>query len=801
MQLSISQLVLEGVTQIHTDLSAEVLDCMIIDHIMYDSRMHNVGKESLFIGLGGDEKHVEQARQKGVRVFLVHQLPEDIDGNEVFIHCDNVLDAFQSIASSYRKNHQGQYIGITGSNGKTITKEWIYTILDSVYESAKSPASYNSQLGVPLSLLGIEKGKEVAIIEAGISRHGEMNKLEQMIQPEIGILTTMGDAHSEGFASFEEKLKEKIKLFKSSKKVIFETTESVNEDCFSELSGVELISWSKENKSAKYKVEILQEQETVLSIIGKYVARFTFSMKDQASISNILNAIILALELSIPEVKIQEQLQYIRPISMRLELMKAPQNCLLINDSYNADLTSLQSALEFALMQKNKRGLTLIMSEFDGQINNQGFYDRLHKLIQSYAIDTFYYVGESHASLSYDMLFDNTSDLLKYLIKNKPQSELILIKGARRFKFETIASYLQENPHRTILQTKLSSVSKNIKYFRSLGAGEHKIMAVVKAGAYGSDSVRIGKHLENFGVDYLAVAYIEEGIELRNEGIKKPIMVMNPDPSLFSLAAEYDLELEIFSIEQLKEIDFLKTINIHINIDSGMNRLGFKKEQLSELIEYLLNNSFIKVQSIFSHLSSSDDGSKKAVSYEQDVYFNSCYDQLKQALDYSPIKHLCNSYGAIHFQEMHYDMIRVGIGMHGLIENDYLECSHRLISFVAQVKDVKKGESVGYNQGFIAERDMKTATISIGYADGINRRHGNGKSSYYINGVAYKTVGKIAMDTSIIDITGSNIQEGDEVVIFENKDQLFDLCKTGELIPYEMICGIGKRVARNSNIE
>ena len=778
MQLRLTDMIIEGITQIHSEISKEEIDSKVIDHVMYDSRMHNVGKEALFLGLASNKKHMEQARDKGVRIFMLNFLPEQRLENEIYIECQDVLKSFQDIAQQYRKNHKATYIGITGSNGKTITKEWIYTLVKQSFLSSKSPASYNSQLGVPLSLLGIEKGVELAIIEAGISKKNEMSKLEQMIHPDIGVLTTMGDAHAEGFNSFEEKLSEKLKLFRSCKKIIFERTKEIDEAVFSELESAELISWSKDKNSGTYHVGIKIKDETTLTISGKHSAEFKFPLRDNASISNILHVIILSLELSIPIDKIQEQLYHIRPISMRLELMKAPQNCLLINDSYNADLTSLQSALEFAMTQKNKRGLTLILSEFDDQVSNLQFYTRLNNLLKSYSIDNFYYVGKNHSSLDYDMLFEKTSDLLNFLIKNKPQSELILIKGARRFKFETIASYLQENPHRTILQTKLSSVSKNIKYFKSLGEGKHKIMAVVKAGAYGSDSVRIGKHLENFGVDYLAVAYIEEGIELRNEGIKKAIMVMNPDPSLFSLAAEYDLEPEIFSIEQLKEIDFFKEFRIHVNIDSGMNRLGFKQEQLDELIEFISMNKSIKVSSIFSHLSSSDEESKSDVSRSQARYFTECYDKLEEALGYSPIKHLCNSYGALHFPEMHFDMIRVGIGMHGLIKNEMLECSHRLISFVAQVKEVKKGESVGYNQGFTAVRDMKTATVSIGYADGISRKHGNGNSSYYIDGVAYKTVGKIAMDTSIIDVTGSEVKEGDEVVIFENREQLFELCKT-----------------------
>ncbi len=772
-----------------------------IDHIMFDSRKQNLGTCTLFLALGGDDKHISEARAKGVRIFMLNSEPEIIGKDEIYLITDNVLLSFQKIAKAYRVKQNGLFIGITGTNGKTITKEWTHSILNKYSSTYKSPGSYNSQLGVPLSILGIEEEVNYAIIEAGISRPGEMKLLESIIQPNIGILTTMGDAHSEGFDSFNQKLKEKIILFRDCEKLIYESNEKVGELNYNALLDVEKISWSKTKNSTLYKVSVEKENNAKIIISGKKRASFIFPFKDEASISNIIHVIILCLELGLTEEEIQAHLMDIRPVSMRLELMKAPRNCLLINDSYNSDIISLHSALEFAMMQKNDRGLTLILSEFDDQKDNKQFYDRLLQLIQSYPVDQFFYVGKPSNSLDYDLLFEDTSSLLNYLIKNKLESQLILIKGARRYRLEHIAIFLQENPHRTILETKLESISDNMKYFKSLGEAKHKIMAVVKAGAYGSDSIRIGKYLDNFGIDYLAVAFIEEGIELRKEGIKKPIMVMNPDPSLFFLAAEYDLEPEIFSISQLEKVDFSKKINIHINIDSGMNRLGFKEGELDELVSFLKDKKSVRVASIFSHLSSSDEYKKETLNRGQAYYFDRCFEKLEDKLGYRPLKHICNSHGAIYFPEMHYDMIRVGIGMHGLIAEEGLTCSHRLVTFIAQIKQVKKGESVGYNQGFIADKDMKTATISIGYADGISRKHGKGNSSFYINGMAHKTVGNIAMDTCIIDISGMDVKSGDEVVIFENKEQLFSLCEIAEVIPYEFLCGIGKRVARNSSID
>ena len=583
MQLSLKEIIECCSVELVSELDTSATNQIMIDNIMFDSRRQNVGKSTLFLSLGKGELYVEEARKKGVTIFMIPRLPKTQKKNEIYLVCKSVLDELQKLASALRSKSAAQYIGITGSNGKTITKEWLFTMLKDTFKCGKSPASYNSQLGVPLSVLGIEKDVEIAIIEAGISKKDEMSILESIIKPNFGILTTIGDAHSEGFSSLQEKIKEKLILFKESEKIIYEMNDLVQKVINEELKGVELITWSKDQKEASYFVKVInKDQNSNIIISGKNSAEFNFFLQDNASISNVIHTIILSLELNLAQDLIQKQLNKIRPISMRLELIKAPHDCLLINDSYNSDLTSLHNALEFAITQKNNRDLTLILSEFDDQVNDIDFFNKLNRLINSYPINKLYFIGENNKNISCHIVFNKTSDLLNHLIKNKPQSELILIKGARRFKFESIASYLQENQHRTILQTNLSSIGRNLKFFKSLGKARHKIMAVLKAGAYGSDSVRIAKYIESTGIDYLAVAFIEEGIELRKEGVLKPIMIMNPDPSLFSLAIEYNLELEIFSLDQLKKIDSSKDAKIHIIVDSGMNRLGFKWDQVFE---------------------------------------------------------------------------------------------------------------------------------------------------------------------------------------------------------------------------
>jgi len=772
-----------------------------IDEIMFDSRKQNVGTNTLFVDLAGNAKHIEQARKKGVGVFLTSLSIEEQEG-EVVIKVENVLDELQKLAARYRAELSAQVIAITGSNGKTITKEWVYAVLQSKFVCGKSPASYNSQLGVPLSLLGITEQDEIAIIEAGISEVGEMEKLEKMISPRIGILTTMGDAHSDGFNSMEEKIKEKIILFKDCQQLIAEINNVISIGHFSSLENTELITWSFTDARARYQASyVIENDKSRITLNGKNSYEFIFPLTDNASITNIIHVIILALEFNVSSEDINAAISTIQPISLRLELKKAGRNCLLINDSYNADLTSLRNALDFAITQKSNRSLTLILSEFDQQSNSSLFVSQLNKLISSYPIDQLYFVGNKSKDIFADNTFEETGELLNYLIKNKPSEELILIKGARRFKLEMISSFLEENQHRTILHTNLQVLNSNIKYFKSLTKLSTKVMAVIKAGAYGSDSLTIGKYLESSGIDYLAVAYIEEGIELRNEGIKSPIMVMNPDPSLLSLAKEYDLEPEIYSLHQLRQVNDLGAISIHLKIDSGMHRLGFGKEDVHEVLDILNSNKNIKIRSIFSHLSSADDRSQHSFSKEQDVLFSSIYERIVDVLGYTPLKHICNSHAAIAFPEMHYDMIRIGIGMHGLMRENSLKSTHKLVSYISQVKEIVKGESVGYNQSFIASGKMSVATISIGYADGISRKHGGGKSVFYVRGTACPTVGNISMDSCSVDVSEVDCLAGDEVVIFENKEQMFSLCETAEVIPYEFICGIGKRVARKFSVE
>ena len=772
-----------------------------VDHIMFDSRKQNVGSFTLFVHLSGERRHLVNAREKGVRVVMTNTVVE-ADNGETIIIVDNVLDELQNLAASYRAKSDAKFIGVTGSNGKTIIKEWLYFVLADRINCGKSPASYNSQLGVPLSILSIVKQNEIAIIEAGISMKGEMGKLQEMICPEIGILTTMGDAHSDGFESFGEKLNQKLILFKECKKLITEINSKVKKSDLNLLSNTELITWSFDDNDCVYFATYeIRENAARIILQGKNSVEFNFFHTDYASITNIINVVILALELGVPKNYIQSKVKTIQPVSLRLELKKAARNCLLINDSYNADLTSLQNALDFSITQKNNRSLTLIISEFDQQSNSSSFNTRLNQLIKSYPIDNLYYVGEGEVNVDAEFIFKSTKELLGFIIKNKPTDQLILIKGARRFKLETIANFLEENQHRTILHTNLQVLKNNISYFKSVLNKSTKIMAVIKAGAYGSDSLTIGKYLESIGIDYLAVAYIEEGIELRNEGIQSPIMVMNPDPSLFNLAVEYNLEPEIYSFHQLREINDLGEINVHIKIDSGMNRLGFKESDQTELIEFIERNKNIQIKSIFSHLSSADDNNENDYSRKQNSIFNLIFDRLCESLNYKPLKHICNSHAAISFPEMHHDMIRIGIGMHGLMTDNNLYSTHRLVTYISQVKEIESGDTVGYNQAFTASRKMKIATVSMGYADGISRKHGHGNSLLFIKGKACPTVGNISMDSCSIDVTDIDCSAGDEVVVFENKEQLFTLCKTGEAIPYEFICGIGKRVARKFSLE
>ncbi len=812
MNIKLSTIIEDCSAQVHTD-SQQSFDLVNISEWVFDTRKINEVHDSLFLCLAKHPvdiiQHVRKAEEKGIRVFLI---PEGIDiesTQSIFLQVPDVMRALQEIAAKHRHRIQCPCIGITGSNGKTIIKEWLSQLLEIEFKVTKSPASYNSQLGVPLSVLLLENDSQYGVFEAGISRRGEMSSIEKVIQCDLGILTNIGDAHSAGFDDQNQKLEEKLQLFKNSQKLIFEEYDWINHALIqSHLPNVSLISWSIQDKNGSYYVDIVKNQDfVIIHIEGKHSLSLPFYLTDKASIKNVIHVIIAGLEIGLHPSYIIDRVKYLEPVSMRLVLQKAMRNCILIDDSYNADLTSLENALDFANEQRKRRALHLILTDFDQVKQNEAYYQKLSQIISRFKVDRISYVGQGRPILIHSSKIAYYTDLesLKTVLKHDPpKDEAILLKGARRFQLDALITELKVKSHRTELLVDLNAIAHNVKTYRSLIKDNTHIMAVIKAGAYGSDSVSLAKHLLRCGIQYLAVAYYDEAIELREEGISAPIMVMNPDPSLSYLAEQYELELEIYSVVQLQKVlqaSSNTSLKIHLKIDSGMHRLGIREEDLPELIAILQSTPSLQVKSIFSHLSSAEDPKEDDFTEAQHQYYERVSALLLQsnveAIDPKKTwRHICNSNAALRFPAFHHDMIRLGIGLYGYISDDRFQLAHCLKTYVAQVKDIQKGDSVGYNRSFIADRNMRVATLCIGYADGISRKAGNGQMHFKIQGQSVPTIGNISMDTCSVDVTDMQVESGDEVIIFDTIDSFNRLCKLSDKTAYECISGIGPRVVR-----
>ncbi|MDA9773608.1 bifunctional UDP-N-acetylmuramoyl-tripeptide:D-alanyl-D-alanine ligase/alanine racemase [Saprospiraceae bacterium] len=786
-------------------------DNIVVKEFIFDTRKVVEVSDALFLCLAKNHKdilhHISKAEAKGIHIFLVPKgisLPES---KSIFLEVNDVISSIQEIATKHRDRHSVKVIGITGSNGKTIIKEWLAQLLEIQFDITKSPASFNSQLGVPLSVLLLNQNTDFGIFEAGISQPKEMAKLQPIINCSLGILTNIGDAHDIGFKNQDQKLVEKLQLFSESNQLIFEETTTIDKKKISNHCAAELISWSTANNDTDYTIEVDKNQDFVLlHIAGKHKLSAIFYLTDKASIKNVIHVIIAGLELGLHSSYIIDRVKFLEAVSMRLVMKKALRNCIVIDDSYNADLTSLENALDFAKEQKKKRLLHLILTEFDQIKQDEQYYQRLGEIINKHSVDKISYIGATKPVLihSEKINYFRTSQELQQQVKdNPPENETLLLKGARRFQLDNIIADLHAKSHRTEFVIDLNAISNNVKAYRDIIGPEVKIMAVIKAGAYGSDSISLAKHLLRCGVEYLAVAYYDEAIELRKEGISSPIMIMNPDPSLTYIAEQYDLELEIYSNDQLRSI--LKStkhhLKLHLKIDSGMHRLGFRKEDKDELLLILNNENRVDVKSIFSHFSSAEDEKEDHFTQDQHIYFDELSKLLLEsntpAINPEKVwRHICNSHAAVRFPKFHYGMVRLGIGLYGYLSDPAFELAHTLKTYVAQVKQINAGDSVGYNRNFIANRPMQIATLCIGYADGLSRKIGNGKTHFFIQGMEVETVGNISMDTCSVNITGMNVNSGDEVIIYNSRKTFNDLASLSEKSPYEMISGIGQRVVR-----
>lgn len=804
--------------------------------LLTDSRFVSQPDHSIFLAIKG-ERHdghqfIEELYQKGVREFVVEKKSitdefknclSKLIGAKFFL-VENTIRALQNLAAKHRDAFDIPIIGVVGSNGKTIVKEWLSVLFSGDYSIVKSPRSYNSQLGVPLSVWQINDSNTLGIFEAGISKSGEMEYLEPIVRPTIGIFTNIGSAHDEGFRSRKQKVTEKLRLFRRSKTLIYcKDYEDIDDEIRILLKAVnptiELIGWSKKAGNQSFVKATKSEKITTLHILYKS-QNYTFQIPftDDASIENATHCIFVMLYQAINVDEIQARLNLLKPIAMRLELKQGINDCYLIDDTYNNDAAGFSVALNFMSQQHTKRRKVLIISDFlQSGLNENDLYESIGELIKGKGIEQIIGIGEvisRHQTFFENSVFyHSTEEFLESFPINQLQSSLILVKGARKFEFEKIINQLVQKVHGTVFEVNLDALTNNLNFYRNKIGSATKIMVMVKAYAYGSGSAEVASLLEYHRVDYLGVAYTDEGVVLRQNGIKLPIMVLNPQPESFAKLIEYNLEPEIYSFKILHS--YINHLNIssplgtgggsvrgiHLKLDTGMHRLGFVQEDMEGLIELLKQNLQIKIASIFSHLVGADESEHNDFSKSQIEKFDKMSLQIINALaGEQPLRHICNSAGIIRFPEAKFDMVRLGIGLYGVevtsTEQNALQTVGTLKTVISQIKNLKKGETIGYSRKGILEKDSRIATIAIGYADGFDRGFGKGVGKVLVNSIACPVVGNVCMDMTMIDVTNATCEEGDEVIVFNKDLSIKELANTIDTIPYEILTGVSERVKR-----
>lgn len=787
----------------------------IIVNLLTDSRKVINASHSLFFALKGrknSHQYIQNLYQQGVRDFVYYDRQFDIaafpDAN--FIYSENPVKALQLLSIQHRKQFDFPVIGITGSNGKTIVKEWLYQLLAKDYAIVRSPRSYNSQIGVPLSVWKMSNSYNMALFEAGISQPNEMENLQKVILPTIGIFTNIGSSHDEGFADTTQKIKEKFKLFKESEILI--CNKRFEQYAFQH---TKVITWSKSDPKADLFVNDIREIENntrISAVFRTNEINISIPFNDKAAVENAITCWLILLELGVDNESIQNRMLRLQPVTMRLEMKSGVNNCSVIDDSYNSDLSSLEIALDFLAHQKQHEKKTLILSDIQQSgLSAEELYKKVADLLESKEIDRL--IGIGNEISQYKALFSPSARFYSHtdtFIQNFKtadfRNETILIKGARDFGFERISKALSQQVHETVLEINLNAMEHNLNYYRSKLAPGVKLMTMVKAFGYGSGSFEIANLLQFNHVDYLAVAYADEGVTLRQNGITLPIMVMSPESSSIEAIVMHHLEPEIFSYEVLTAFtEYLKDKNIknypiHLKVDTGMHRLGFMPDDVDELVDYLLLNHHVKIQSVFSHLVGSESAQHDDFTKQQISLFKAFAAKLEDNLKYTFIKHICNTSAITRWPEAQFDMVRLGIGLYGVDnftdDDKNLEHVATLKTTVSQIKQLKKGETVGYGRKGVMFHDGKTATVKIGYADGYLRALGNGIGTMLINNQEVSTVGNICMDMCMLDVTDKNVQVGDEVIIFDSQKSLYKMAEKLNTIPYEVLTNVSQRVKR-----
>src|SRR5574344_461101 len=794
-----------------------------ISWLLTDSRSLCFPTETLFFALKGKRNdghnYIKELYARGVRNFVVSTMPDNLENypDSNFLLVPDTLVALQRLAIQHRKKFDIPVIGITGRNGKTVIKEWLYQILEPDYAVTRSPKSYNSQIGVPLSVWLLNSKSQLGIFEAGISKPNEMRSLWKIIKPSIGIITNIGCAHQENCSSMQEKCYEKLKLFPDCDVIIFDGDNELIQDCVNKsVITAREIAWSKKNNEKPLFISDTQKGESSTLIRYVYLGfenSFTIPFIDDASIENSLHCLAVATYLMLPPDAIKERMAHLEPCAMRLEVKEGKQGCVLINDSYSSDISSLGIALDFMARRRDEkvRKRTLILSDMlqTGWSTNE-LSKRIQQLVESRGISKFIGIGYdvSQTAKQYDVeekyFFSTTEDFLASDTIKEIRNELVLIKGARKFQFDRITERLELKVHETILEVNLQAIADNLDRYRGMLKPETKIVCMVKASGYGSGAIEVAKTLQDRQVDYLAVALADEGWELRKSGIHTNIMVMNPERTSFNTLFDQKLEPEIYSFHLLEELiraaehNGITNFPIHIKIDTGMHRLGFVPTDMPELIKRLQKQTALVPCSIFSHFVGSDSSKFDEFSKIQVEQFNYAADNLQNAFKHHIIRHMCNSSGIERFPEYHFDMVRLGLGIYGTnpINNQPLENVLTLRSTILQIRDVEANETVGYSRKGLLTRKSRIASIPIGYADGLDRHLGNGNAYCMVNGMKAEYVGNICMDVSMIDVTDIDCKEGDSVEIFGKNLPVPILSDILDTIPYEIISTISTRVKR-----
>jgi alanine racemase len=794
-----------------------------IHHLVLDSRKLHDPEHSLFFALKGPRRDghdfIPDLYKLGVRSFVVDKKIDSTayPGAE-FIEVFDPVHALQRLATHHRSQFNFPVIGVTGSNGKTIVKEWLYHLLKDDFSIVRSPRSYNSQIGVPLSVWQMNGHHQLGIFEAGISEQGEMIRLEKIIRPSIGVLTNIGEAHSEGFIDLDHKFREKMTLFRNCGTIILRDVDLEGRREVLDIlpENLNLVTWGT-SEQAVVRILNISTQQSVTSvevISDGRTLNFELPFTDEASVENAISCYCVLLVLNIPGDVIASRMKQLAAVNMRLELRKGINQCAIINDSYSADLSSLEIALNFLDQQSQGKKTVIISDLLQTSIPDEELYPHILSRLRQHNVNRVLGIGErinqflpANSDSSPEIeLYHSSEDFIRKFRASRFKEETILVKGARMFAFEEIVRLLEQKVHQTLLEINLSAIAHNLKEYQRLLMPSTKVMAMVKAFAYGSGGAEIAGILQFHRVDYLGVAYADEGIELRNAGISLPIMVMNPEISGFDPITSYNLEPEIFSFEMLAAFDKylqqegIEHYPIHIEIETGMNRLGFLPDEMEQLGKQLTASRSFTVQSLFTHLASSDDPSQDDFTREQFNKFREAANKLKELTGLDFLCHIANSAAIERHPEMQMDMVRLGIGMYGVSlpkSQVNLQTVATLRTTIAQLKKLSAGESVSYNRKSVVNRPSVIATVRIGYADGYPRRLGNGAGEMLVNGRTAPVIGTVCMDMTMLDVTDiPGVSEGDEVIVFGKNLPVETLAFKAGTIPYEIMTGISQRVKR-----